>query len=125
MLWRALLFLVSASLLWAAQEPPTIPVGLDAYRQWERWPCQRLGVRAYMRSTYDRRGGNEGADASHFLYQMADDFNVSLDVSGPGILYFVRCNHWHGSRWHYEVDGADHIVQETSTADPTKPVEAS
>jgi hypothetical protein len=99
-------------------EPPVIPVGLDAYRQWERWPCQRLGVRAYMRSTYDRRGGNEGADASHFLYQLADDFNVTLDVAGPGVLYFARYNHWHGSPWHYEVDGADHIVRETGTADP-------
>ena len=99
-------------------EPPVIPVGLDAYRQWERWPYQRLGVRAYMRSTYDRRGGNEGADASHFLYQLADDFNVTLDVAGPGVLYFARYNHWHGSPWHYEVDGADHIVRETGTADP-------
>ncbi len=99
-------------------EPPAIPVGLDAYRQWERWPYQRLGVRAYMRSTYDRRGGNEGADASHFLYQLADDFNVSLDVAGPGVLYFARYNHWHGSPWHYEVDGVDHIVRETGTADP-------
>ena len=35
-------------------EPPTIPVGLDAYRQWDRWPVQRIGQRAYMRSTYDR-----------------------------------------------------------------------
>lgn len=101
-----------------AGEPPVIPVGLDAYRQWERWPCQRIGVRAYMRSTYDRAGGNEGADASHFLYQEADDFNVSLDVEGAGVLYFARYNHWHGSPWHYEVDGTDHIVQETSTANP-------
>src|SRR5690349_21127120 len=52
-----------------AAGPPVIPVGLDAYRQWERWPFQRLGVRAYMRSTYDRTGGNESADASHYLYQ--------------------------------------------------------
>ncbi len=102
-------------------EPPVIPVGLDAYRQWERWPYQRIGARAYMRSTYDRRGGNEGADASHFLYQLADDFNVSLDVAGPGVLYFARYNHWHGSPWHYEVDGIEHIVQETSTANPLKP----
>src|SRR5450755_3008971 len=71
-----------------ADEPPVIPIGLDAYRQWERWPYQRIGARAYMRSTYDRAGGNEGADASHFLYQLADDFNVSLDVASPGILYF-------------------------------------
>jgi len=103
-------------------EPPIIPAGLDAYRMWEYWPHQRIGARAYMRSTYDRRGGNEGADASHFLYQLADDFNVALDVAGPGILYFVRCNHWHGSPWHYEIDGKDHIVQESSSADPTKPV---
>ena len=26
-----------------AEEPPVIPVGLDAYRQWERWPYQRIG----------------------------------------------------------------------------------
>jgi hypothetical protein len=105
-----------------AAEPPVVPVGLDAYRKWDRWPQQRIGVRAYMRSTYDRRGGNEGADASHFLYQGADDFNVALDVAGPGILYFVRCNHWHGSPWHYEVDGTDHMVEESSSATPTRPV---
>ncbi len=55
----------------ASPEPPIIPVGLDAYRMWDRWPCQRIGCRAYMRSTYDRNGGNEGADASHFLFQLA------------------------------------------------------
>ena len=102
-----------------------IPVGLDAYRQWERWPYQRIGARAYMRSTYDRSGGNEGADASHFLYQLADDFNVALDVEGPGVLYFARYNHWHGSPWHYEVDHVDHLVRETSTATPTKPIDGS
>lgn len=114
-----LLFFLGPSTL--AQEPPSIPVELDAYRMWERWPYQRIGARAYMRSTYDRRGGNEGADASHFLYQLADDFNVPLDVAGPGILYFARYNRWHGSPWHYVVDGIDHIIQETSTADPNHP----
>jgi hypothetical protein len=103
-------------------EPPPIPIGLDAYRQWDKWPQQRVGMRGYMRSTYDRRGNNEGADASHFLYQLADDFNVALDVEGTGLLCFVRTNHWHGSPWHYEVDRKDFIVEETSTADPTKPV---
>src|SRR5437879_12240214 len=68
----------------SAAEPPLIPVGLDAYRHWERWPYQRIGARAYMRSTYDRRGGNEGADASHFLFQLDDDCNVTLDVQGSG-----------------------------------------
>jgi hypothetical protein len=106
-------------------EPPVIPVGLDAYRQWERWPYQRIGARAYMRSTYDRGGGNESADASHFLYQLSDEFNVSLDVQGPGVLYFTRYNHWHGSPWHYEVDGRDYMVQETSTPDPLHPVSNS
>jgi hypothetical protein len=110
---------------YASAESPAIPVGLDAYRMWDRWPSQRIGVRSYMRSTYDRRGGNETADASHFLYQLAPDRNVTLDVEGPGMLYFVRYNHWHGSPWHYEVDGADHIVQESSTADPLHPVEES
>ncbi len=103
----------------------SFPIGLDAYRQWDRWAYQRIGARAYMRSTYDRSGGNEGADASHFLYQEADDFNVALDVEGPGVLYFARYNHWHGSPWHYEVDGADHLVAESSTADPDHPVSNS
>jgi len=106
-------------------EPPVVPVGMDAFRQWDRWPYQRIGVRAYMRSTYDRRGGNEGADASHFLYQLAEDNNVTLDVEGSGVLYFVRYNHWHGSPWRYVVDGNEYIVQETSTVDPNHPAEDS
>ena len=108
-----------------AQHAPVIPVGQDAYRMWERWPYQRIGARAYMRSTYDRSGGNEGADASHFLYQLSDDRNVSLDVEGAGILYFARFNRWHGSPWHFVIDSIDHIIQETSTADPTHPAEGS
>jgi hypothetical protein len=121
--WRRLAgicLLAALSVAGQASEPPVIPVGLDAYRQWERWPYLRIGARAYMRSTYDRRGGNEGADASHFLYQLAEDRNVTLDVEGPGILYFVRYNHWHGSPWHFEVDGADHVLSETSSVDPTR-----
>jgi hypothetical protein len=109
----------------AALEPPIIPVGLDAYRMWDRWPYQRIGVRAYMRSTYDRTGGNHSADASHYLYQERDDFNVTLDVEGRGVLYFARYNRWHGSPWHYEVDGTNHIVQESTTADPDNPVAGS
>jgi hypothetical protein len=95
-----------------------IAVGEDAYLQWDRLPYHRLGVRARMQSTYDRTGGNRDADASHFLYQQADDFNVTLDVRGPGMLYFVRTNHHHGSPWHYEVDGTDHVIKESATDDP-------
>ena len=75
-----------------------------------------------MRSTYDRYGGNEGGDASHFLYQLADDDNVTLDVAGPGVLCFARFNHWHGSPWHFVVDGTDHLIRESSTADPLHPI---
>ncbi|MGV3774693.1 MAG: DUF2961 domain-containing protein [Verrucomicrobiales bacterium] len=109
----------------APSEPPVILIGLDAYRHWDQWPLQRIGARAYMRSTYDRTGGNESADASHFLYQESKTFNVTLDLEGKGILYFARYNHWHGSPWHYEVDRNDFIVQESSSANPLKPVEDS
>jgi hypothetical protein len=97
---------------------PKLPTGYDAYLRWDQWPMQRIGARTYMRSTYDRTGGNEGADASHFLFMKGEDYNVSLDVTGRGILYFVRTNHWHGSPWHYVVDGKDNILQETGTSDP-------
>ena len=100
------------------QNLPEIPVGLDAYRMWEKLPFHKIGIRAYMRSTYDREGNNRRADASHFLYQESDTFNVTLDVKGSGILYFKRTNHFHGSPWHYEVDGINNIVKETSTDDP-------
>ena len=99
-------------------DPPIIPIGEDAYLQWDRLPYQRIGLRAYMRSTYDREGNNRRADASHYLYQETDTFNVTLDVQGPGILYFKRTNFFHGSPWHYEVDGTDFIVKETATDDP-------
>jgi len=107
-----------------AADPP-IHVGLDAYLQWDHWPQQRIGVRAYMRSTYDRDGFNRTGDASHFLYAERPDFNVTLDVLGRGVLYFVRTNHWHGSPWHYEVDGIDNVIQESSTRDPNHPVKES
>jgi hypothetical protein len=112
-------FLLLPLTVQARQAPlPIIPVGLDAYRMWEQWPLQRTGVRAYMRSTYDRNGGNESADASHFLFMKGEDHNVTLDVAGKGILYFFRANHWHGSPWHFITDSVDNIVQENGTADP-------
>lgn len=123
--WLVVFAVMSCTAVAAPRQTPVIPVGLDAYLMWERWPYQRIGARAYMRSTYDRAGGNEGVDAGHFLYQLADDENVTLDIEGPGVLQFARYNHWHGSPWHYAVDGVDHIVQETSSADPTKPIPGS
>ena len=114
----ALLFFTTLA---AGAEAPAIPVGLDAYRFWNRWPDQRIGMRAYMRSTYDRSGGNEGADSSHFLYQLSADRNVTLDLEGPGLLVFSRFNHWHGSPWRFLVDGVDHVIQESSTSDPLHP----
>src|SRR4030095_8775337 len=54
-----------------------------------------------------------------------DHVSVWLDVGGPGVLYFARYNHWHGSPRHYEVDGTDHLVMETSTANPLRPKEGS
>jgi hypothetical protein len=125
MLPRPLMLLLLLLPIYAlAADPPPLPVGLDAYRQWDHWPYQRTGERAYMRSTYDRSGGNEGADASHFLFE-DHGRHVTLDLENPGILYFVRTNHWHGSPWHYVVDGHDHIVQETSTSDPLHPAQNS
>jgi hypothetical protein len=103
-------------------EPPEIPMGYDAFLQWERWPVLRMGVRAYMRSTFDRTGANHFADAAHFIRIVDDQHSVALDETGPGILWFVRHNHWHGSPWSYTVDGTETIVTESSTADPTRPI---
>ena len=98
--------------------PPVIPIGMDAYRMWDCWAQQRIGARAYMPSTRDRSGGNEAACASHYVYKEREDFSVVEHVEGPGVLYFWRANHWHGSPWHYETDGEDHVVTETGTNDP-------
>ena len=114
LLGGALLLLLSPRL--SADEPPLLPVGLDCYRMWDHWADQRIGQRAYMRSTYDRSGGN--TDFSNFLYQLADDNNVTLDVQGSGVVSFIRYNHWHGSPWHYLIDGSDFVLRESMTADP-------
>ena len=100
------------------QPLPTLPVGYDAYLRWDQWPLQRIGNRAYMRSTYDRTGGNTAADMSNFLFMKEEDHNVTLDVSGRGAMYFFRFNFWHGSPWRFVVDAKNYIVQETATADP-------
>jgi hypothetical protein len=76
-----------------ATEPPVIPVGLDAFRMWDHWAYLRIGQRTYMTSTYDRRGSNESADASHFLYQLADDRYASLDIMGKGVPRGVGIQH--------------------------------
>jgi hypothetical protein len=101
---------------------PTLQVGYDAYRRIDALPQVHILDRAYMRSTYDRSGGNEGADASHFIRQESDGTLTSFDLMGMGVLVFTRANHWHGSPWHEVIDGVDHVVSESSTADPTMPV---
>jgi hypothetical protein len=97
---------------------PIIPVAYDAYLRWDQWPLQRIGNRAYMRSTYDRTGGNAAADMSNFLFMKEENDNVTLDVSGMGAMYFFRFNFWHGSPWRFVVDGKSNVVQESATADP-------
>src|SRR5262245_12555147 len=127
--WLVLLFVAvraaQAEGVPASKQPPPIPIGTDAFTQWERWPYLRIGVRCYMRSTFDRRGGNDNADAAHFIRQIDDAHNVALDEAGPGIFWFARFNHWHGSPWQYLVDGKETIVRETSTADPLHPAKDS
>lgn len=109
-------------------ELPVIPIGYDAYRMWDLLPSQRLGMRAYMRSTYQRTGtgsihhsedpGYAYGDASHYLFFNEENDNVTLDVKGTGALYFFRANHWHGSPWNFQVDGKNNVVMETGTSDP-------
>lgn len=93
-----------------------IPVGWDAFLRWDQWPQQRLGMRTYMRSTYDRQGGN--ADMSNYLFMKEEEYNVTLDVIGKGTLCFFRTNFWHGSPWYFNVDGTDNVVKENGTDDP-------
>ena len=116
-------WLFSLPVLAADWQNGSLPVGWDAYRMWDHWADQRIGQRAYMRSTYDRSGGND--DASNFLFQTPEGLSVPLDLEGPGILYFSRFNHWHGSPWHYVVDGADHVIRESTTADPDHALDAA
>jgi hypothetical protein len=104
---------------------PTLSVGLDAYRQWDRLPYVRIGARTYMRSTYDRAGANEASDASHYVREVAPGDDVALDVAGSGFLYFFRANHWHGSPWTFGVDGASFTVADTATATPDTPPPSS
>lgn len=116
------MLLCKPSLPLFAQRLPVIPAGGDAYLKWDQWPTQRFGMRTYMRSTYDRTGGNDAADASHYLFMNGETDNVTLDVTGTGILYFFRANHWHGSPWHFITDGKEHTIQETGTADPANAI---
>jgi len=116
MIFRWLLIICFPVALYAQQSP----AGLDAYRRWDLLPQQRIGVRAYMRSTYDRM--SRGGDAGHFLFMNGEDENVTLDVKGKGVLYFFRANHWHGSPWHFTIDGRDNIVKETATDSPVNAV---
>lgn len=79
-----------------SNEPPEIPFGFDAFTSWDRWPYLRIGVRAYMRSTFDREGGNHNVDAAHFLRQVDDDEGGLRGVGPPrfkGLPTLVRTRH--------------------------------
>ena len=67
-----------------SKEPPVIPIGTDAYVHWDMLPYQKLNVRAYMKSTYDRSGFNKGANGGFYLYQESDTFNAVMDERGSG-----------------------------------------
>ena len=100
-----------------SDEAPTIPIGPDAYTSWDRWWLQRIGVRAYMRSTYDRTGHNNTADASHYLYQEAETFNVTLDVdNGSG---------GHTATFYYRTDTDQSLSTHTGWTQLGTPVIAS
>ena len=107
--FRALVALVCSVVGMASgAQAPVIAIAADAYRLWERWPYQRIGDRAYMRSTYDRAGGNDPATPSHFLYQLADDLQRHARCRGLGRAVFrahqslarqplALHRRWHGS----------------------------
>jgi hypothetical protein len=102
-----------------SNDPPVIPIGFDAYRMWDRIHMQRIGERAYMVSTYDREGANRDADSRNFLWMgEEEDQNYTMDIMGPGVLYFKRTNRWHGSPWQYVVDGNNYLIKETATSHP-------
>ena len=67
-----------------SNELPETPIAYDAYRHWDRWSQLRIGVRATMRSTRDRSGGNETVCGNHFLYQESADSNVVAESLDPG-----------------------------------------
>ena len=104
----------------AADEPPVIPVGLDAYRMWDHWADQRIGQRTYMRehlrSCQRRKYVCRRQQLRFIKSPMAQ--SITLDLQGPGIVTFMRYNHWHGSPWHYTVDGVDHVLSESMSVRP-------
>src|SRR5438874_11090753 len=64
-------------------EPPEIAIGYDAFLRGEQWPALRIGVRAYMRSTFDGTGGNHLEDAAYYIRQMYDYHRDGVVVGGP------------------------------------------
>ena len=75
---------MDGAVLTQSSEPPVIPVGLDAYRMWDKLCYHRIGIRAYMRSTYDREGNNRTADASQVFTEGAHYL--------ASFMYFFRRN---------------------------------
>jgi len=61
-----------------AADPPVIPVGPRRLQDVGRWPYQRIGAAPTCEAPTTGRVATTPPTRSHFLYQEADDFNVSL-----------------------------------------------
>jgi len=85
--------------------PARIPVGSTRTAAGQ-WP---LSASASARICADLRpqGGNESRTRALPVTRSPMRVQRPLDVQGHGILV-SRATHWHGSTWHYEVDGKDH-----------------
>lgn len=111
LLTAGLLLALSAG---AADEPPEIPVGLNAYRQWERWPHQRVGARAYLRSTYDRKLDyafpNQRVEVS-VAEASRDQEGTALEWRPAGVWYLAGPNTCVYSNPQAELGPTRHVVQ--------------
>ena len=93
----------------AGGDLPVIPVGLDAFREWDRWPVLRIGdahvhaqhLRPRRRQRGRRRQPLPPPGGRRHLHRARRRRARASSTSS-------RTNHWHGSPWHYVVDGADH-----------------
>ena len=102
------------------QTPPTLYLGLDAYRYLDKLSYLELGDRIEGASTADPGGSN--ADNTHVVRVLSDGEHVLFDQLGPGILTFMRMQQNYGSPWNLSLDG--HFTTTVSMSDlgQTNPV---